>query len=132
MISKKALAVFKPSAKKVSETLISFPVKMVEGYVPDKVLLLLVNTLDKRIPPKVIDSILYGLERLPPKMRSTIITAADEYVPDSVANSRKVSVVVANVVKYIPNRVIPPESAEEWSSVKTKLHIPTLLSRSRQ
>jgi hypothetical protein len=46
-----------------------------------------------------------------------------------VASSRKVSAVISAVYKYVPDRIIPPESAEEWSNVKTKFHIPTLLSR---
>ena len=82
--------------------------------------------MDKRVPPKAIDGIVDGLDKLPPKVRSSLITAADEYVPDTVASSRKVSAVISAVYKYVP---IPPESSENWAKVKAKFHIPTLLKR---
>ena len=102
---------------------------MVDRFVPDKLLLFYLNTLDKYVPSRAIDGIISGLDKLPPKVRSSLISAADEYVPDTVASSRKVSAVISGVYKYIPDRIIPPESAENWSNVKTKFHIPTLLSR---
>jgi len=125
----KTKAVLEPPTKYISEKVISFEVKAVEKFVPDKLLLFSLNTLDKHIAPRAIDGIIYGLEKLPPKVRSSLITAADEYIPDTVASSRKVSAVISAVYKYVPDRVIPPESAEDWAHVKTKFHIPTLLSR---
>ena len=116
--------------KLVSKKVLSLEAKAVEKYVPDRLLLLLLNALDKHASPKTIDGIIARIERhLSPKARTTLITAADEYVPDTVANSRKVSTIVAGVGKYIPDRVIPPESAENWSNIKVKFHIPTLLLR---
>jgi hypothetical protein len=56
---------------------------------------------------------------------------ADEYVPDEVANSRKVCAVIAGVGKYIPDEIIPPESTGRWDNLRTKFHIPKLIS-SRQ
>jgi hypothetical protein len=101
----------------------------VERLVPDRLLLFYLNTLDKRIPPKAINGIINGLDKLPPKVRSSLISAADEYVPDTVASSRKVSAVISGVYKYVPDRIIPPDSAQNWANVKTKFHIPTLISR---
>jgi hypothetical protein len=126
---RKTLSVFEPPAKFVSHKVISFEVKLVDVCVPDRLLLVLVNTLDKRVPPKAINGVIKGLDMLPPRVRSSIIAAADSYVPDAVASSRKVSAVVTNVVKYVPDSIIPPESVESWSTVKTRFHIPTLLSR---
>ena len=117
------------SIKSISERVISLEVKTVDRYVPDRLLLFYLNALDKRVPPKAIDGVISGLDKLPPKVRSSLITAADEYVPDAAASSRKVSAVIAGVYKYVPDRIIPPESIEDWSNVKTKFHIPTLLSR---
>ena len=71
---------------------------------------------------KVVDK--YASNRL----RSIVIAAADEYVPDEVANSRKVCTVLAGVGKYIPDEVIPPESTERWENLRTKFHIPKLIS----
>lgn len=126
---RKTISILQPPAKFVSHKVISLEVKAIERFVPDRLLLFYLNTLDKRIPPKAIDGIIKGLDKLPPKVRSSLITAADEYVPDTVACSRKVSAVISGVYKYIPDRIIPPESADNWAHVKTKFHIPTLLSR---
>lgn len=114
----------------VSKKVLSLEAKAVEKYVPDRLLLRLLNALDKHASPKTIDGIIDRIERhLSPKTRITLITAADKYVPDTVANSRKVSTVVAGVGKYIPDRIIPPESAENWLNIKVKFNIPTLLMR---
>jgi len=132
MLLGKVVSVFRPPAKFISHRVITLEVKVVDSLVPDRLLLLYLNTLDKRVPPKAIDGIIRGLDKLPPKVRSSLITAADEYVPDSVASSRKVSAVVSAVYKYVPDDIIPPESAENWAMVKTRFHIPTLLSRDRR
>ena len=122
-------AVLKPRAMSVSKKVITLEVNALERLVPDKLLLLYVNTLDKHVPPKAIDGIINGLEKLPPKVRSSIITAADHYIPDAVASSRKASAVISAVYKYVPDKAIPPESIENWAHLKVKFHIPTLLSR---
>ena len=129
MPQKRKKSTVESSIKSISERIISLEVKTVDRYVPDRLLLFYLNALDKHVPPKAIDGVISGLDKLPPKMRSSLITAADEYVPDTAASSRKVSAVIAGVYKYIPDRIIPPESVEDWSNVKTKFHIPTLLSR---
>jgi len=129
MLLRKAKSIFDLPTKFVSHKVISLEVKAVEKFVPDRLLLFYLNTLDRRVPPKAIDGIINGLDKLPPKVRSSLITAADEYVPDSVASSRKVSAVISAVYKYVPDRIIPPESIENWAHVKTKFHIPTLLTR---
>jgi len=126
---KRTRSILKPAAKFVYGKIISLEVKLVDRCVPDRLLLFYLNTLDKRVPPKTIDEIINRLDKLPPKVRSSLITAADEYVPDTVASSRKVSAVISGVYKYVPDRIIPPESAEDWANVKMKFHIPTLLSR---
>jgi len=128
MPSKAKRSILEPPAKFVSEKVLSLDAKVVEKYVPDKLLLLLINALDKRASPRTIDSIVGMIERhISTKTLASLITVADEYVPDTVASSRKVSTVVAGVGKYIPDRIIPPESAEKWSNLKTKFSIPTLL-----
>ena len=129
MPQKRKKSTVESSIKSMSERVISLEVKTVDRYVPDKLLLFYLNALDKHVPPKAIDGVISGLDKLPPKVRSSLITAADEYVPDTAASSRKVSAVIAGVYKYVPDRIIPPESIEDWSNVKTKFHIPTLLSR---
>ena len=129
MPQKRKKSTVESSIKSMSEKVISLEVKTVDRYVPDRLLLFYLNALDKHVPPKAIDGVISGLDKLPPKVRSSLITAADEYVPDTAASSRKVSAVIAGVYKYVPDRIIPPESIEEWSNVKTKFHIPTLLSR---
>jgi len=129
MAPAKKKSVLEPPARFVSHKVISFEVRMVDRYVPDRLLLLLVNTLDNRVPPRAIDGVVNTLEKLPPRVRASIIAAADEYVPDAVSNSRKASAVIAGVGKYVPDRVIPPESAEDWTTVKTRFHIPTLVSK---
>jgi hypothetical protein len=118
-----------PPTKSVYRKVASLEVKVVDKCVPDRLLLFYLNTLDKRIPPKAIDGIISGIDKLPPKVRSSLITAIDEYDPDTAASSRKVSAVISAVYKYVPDRIIPPESAEDWSNVKMKFHIPTLISR---
>jgi hypothetical protein len=122
-------SVLEPPTKFVSHKVISLEVKMVDRFVPDRLLLFYLNTLDKRVPSKAIDGIINSLDKLPTKIRSSLITAADEYVPDTVASSRKVSAIISGVYKYVPDRIIPPESADNWANVKMKFHIPTLLSR---
>lgn len=125
----KKLYRFEPPVRFVSKRIISLGVKAVDRYVPDSILLLFMNTLDKHVPPEVIDGVIGGLDALPPKVRSSLITATDRYVPDTASSSRKISAVIAGIYKYVPDRIIPPESVEDWSNVKTKFHIPTLLSR---
>ena len=129
MSSREKRSIFEPPAKFISKKVISLEVKLVERWVPDRLLLFYLNTLDKRVPPKAIDRVINGLDKLPKKVRSSLISTADEYVPDTVASSRKVSAVISGVYKYVPDRIIPPESAEDWANVKMKFHIPTLLSR---
>ena len=97
MLSRNRKSVFEPPAKFISKKLITLEVKLVDRLVPDRLLCFYLNTLDKRVPPKAIDGVINGLDRLPQKVRSSLITAADEYVPDAVASSRKVSAVISGV-----------------------------------
>ena len=111
----------------------SFVVKAVDKYAADRLLLFGLNFLDKRVPNRVISFAIRAIERLAPRrLRSTAITAADEYVPDEVANSRKVCAVIAGVGKYIPDEMIPPESTGRWENLRTKFHIPRLVSSRRK
>ena len=104
-------------------------VKVVDKYAPDRLLLFALNFLDKRVPNRLITFAIRTVERLAPRrLISTAITAADEYVPDEVANSRKVCTVLAGVGKYIPDEIIPPGSAGRWENLRTKFHIPKLVS----
>jgi len=107
-------------------------VKVVDKYAPDRLLLFALNFLDKHVPNRLISFTIKAVEKLfPRRLRSTAIAAADEYVPDEVANSRKVCAVLAAIGKYIPDKIIPPESTERWENLRTKFHIPKLMS-SRQ
>ena len=127
---RKRISTVEPSVKNLSYRLISFQVKVVDKYVPDRALLYGINALDKHVPQKVISSVVDGLyDYVPNKVRSSLISAADEYVPDTVANSRKVCAVIAGVGKYVPDKVIPSESTDKWDNVKLKFHIPTLVQR---
>ena len=110
----------------------SFFVSVVDKYAPDRLLLFALNFLDRHIPNRLITLAIAWVEKLtPPRLRSTAIAVADEYVPDEVANSRKVCTILAAVGKYIPDELIPSESAERWENLRTKFHIPKLVS-SRQ
>ena len=107
-------------------------VRVVDKYAPDRLLLFALNFLDQHIPNRLITLAIAWVEKLtPPRLRSTAIAVADEYVPDEVANSRKVCTILAAVGKYIPDELIPSESAERWENLRTKFHIPKLVS-SRQ
>ncbi len=128
MLLKRTRSILGRLDKFASDKLISLEVKLADTCVPDRLLLFYLNTLDKHVPPKAINGVISGLGKLPQKVRSSLITAAWEYVPDTVASSRKICAVLAGVGKYIPDRVIPSEAAEVWANLKTKFHIPTLLS----
>jgi hypothetical protein len=107
-------------------------VKAVDRYAPDRVLLFGLNFLDRRVPNRLISFAIRMIKKLASnRLRSWIIAAADEYVPDEVANSRKVCTVLAGVGKYIPDEIIPPSSTGRWENLRTKFHIPKLIS-SRQ
>ena len=104
-------------------------VKAVDKYAPDRLLLFGLNFLDKHVPNRLISFAIKVVKKLAPRrLRSTAITAADEYVPDEVANSRKICTVLAGVGKYIPDEIIPPESTGRWENLRTKFHIPKLVS----
>jgi hypothetical protein len=106
--------------------------KVVNKYAPDRLLLFALKFLDNRVPNRLISFAIKGVEKLAPRrLRSTAIAAADEYVPDEVANSRKICAVLAAVGKYIPDEIIPPESIARWENIRTKFHIPKLVA-SRQ
>jgi hypothetical protein len=108
-------------------------VKLVDKYAPDRLLLFALNFLDKHVPNKLITFAIKVVKKLAStRLRATAIAAADEYVPDDVANSRKVSAVIAGVGKYIPDEIIPPESVGRWENLRTKFHIPKLVSGTRK
>jgi hypothetical protein len=102
----------------------------IDIFVPDKLLLRLMNTLDRIVRPQTVETLMEKMEILvSPKVRSSLIEVADQCALDAAASSRKVSAIVAFVGKYIPDTFIPPESAQAWSNLKLKLHVPTLISR---
>ena len=108
----------------------SLYVKLVDKYAPDKLLLFALNFLDKHVPNRLITFAIKVVKKLAStRMRATAIAAADEYVPDEVANSRKVCAVIAGVGKYIPDEIIPPQSTERWENLRTKFHVPKLISK---
>jgi len=111
----------------------SLLVRVLDKYAPDRLLLFGLNFLDKRVPNRVISLAIKAVKKLAPRrLRSTAIAAADEYVPDEVANSRKACALIAGVGKYIPDEIIPPESAGRWENLRTKFHIPKLVSSGRK
>lgn len=102
----------------------------IDRFVPDILLLYLMHTLDRIVRPQTINTLMKKMEILvSPKVRSSLIEVADQCALDAVASSRKMSAIVAFVGKYIPDSFIPPESAEGWSNLKVKLHVPTLILR---
>jgi len=103
-------------------------VKVVDKYAPDRLLLFGLNFLDKHVPNRLISFAIKVVKLVSTRLRATAIAAADEYVPDEVANSRKVCAVIAAVGKYIPDEIIPPESTGRWENLRTKFHIPKLIS----
>jgi len=104
-------------------------VKAIDKYAPDRLLLFALNFLDKRVPNRLITLAIKVVKKLASaRLRATAIAVADEYVPDEVANSRKVCAVIAGVGKYIPDEIIPPESTGRWDNLRTKFHIPKLIS----
>lgn len=104
-------------------------VKAVDKYAPDRLLLFGLNFLDRRVPNRLISFGIRVVEKVASnRLRSFVIAMADEYVPDEVANSRKVCTVLAGVGKYIPDELIPPESTGRWENIRTKFHIPRLIS----
>jgi hypothetical protein len=108
-------------------------VKAVDKWAPDRLLLFGLNFLDKRVPNRLISFAIKIVKKLAfARLRATAIAAADEYVPDEVANSRKVCAVIAGVGKYIPDEIIPPESTGRWDNLRTKFHIPKLISSKRK
>jgi hypothetical protein len=136
MVEDRALQEKKPKLDSIIRSLAKkgfrLAVKIVDKYAPDRLLLFALNFLDNRVPNRLISFAIKSIEKLAPRrLRSTAIAAADEYVPDEVANSRKVCAILAAVGKYIPDKIIPPESTERWENLKTKFHIPKLMS-SRQ
>ena len=132
MQDKQRNSIAKSPGRFVSHKIMSLETKIVERFVPDRLLLFYLNTLDNRVSVKAIDGVVNGLGRLPRKVRSSLITATYNYVPDSVANSRKASAMISGIGKYIPDRIVPPESIEDWEHVKAKFHIPTLLVKERR
>jgi len=111
----------------------SFFVKVVDKYAPDRLLRFALNFLDDRVPNRLLSLAIKGVEKLAPRrLRSIAIAAADEYVPDVVANSRKICAVLAAVGKYIPDEIIPPESTARWENLRTKFHIPKLIASKQE
>lgn len=124
---------FDSITRSVAKKGFSFFVKAVDRYAPDRLLLFGLNFLDRRVPNRLISFTIKLIKKLAPRrLRSTAIAAADEYVPDEVANSRKACAVIAGVGKYIPDEIIPPESAGRWENLRTKFHIPKLVSSGRK
>ncbi|MGB5925665.1 MAG: hypothetical protein WBH01_06185 [Dehalococcoidia bacterium] len=123
---------FKSLVRSLAKKGFSLFVKAVDKCAPDRLLLFGLNFLDKHVPSRLISFAIKVVKKLASaRLRATAIAAADEYVPDEVANSRKVCAVIAAVGKYIPDEIIPPESAGRWDNLRTKFHIPKLIS-SRQ
>lgn len=119
-------------ARKISYKVIALEVKVVDSYVPARLLLFYLNLLDKRVPPKVKTAVVDGVGKyIPGKIRAAALTAADDYVPDDVANSWKICAVIAGIGKYVPEKIIPAQSTETWESLRVKYHIPTVIEKTK-
>src|SRR5512136_2328948 len=117
-------------ARRVSHKVMALEVRVVDSYVPARLLLFYLNLLDKHVPPKVKTAVVDGVGRyVPEKVRAAALTAADDYVPDDVANSWKICAVIAAIGKYVPEKIIPTRSAETWANLQTKYSIPTLIEK---
>jgi len=124
---------FDSAVRSLAKKGFSLLVKAVDKCAPDRLLLFGLNFLDKRVPNRLISFAIKVVKKLASaRLRATAIAAADEYVPDEVANSRKVCAVIAGVGKYIPDEIIPPESMGRWDNLRTKFHIPKLVSSRRK
>jgi hypothetical protein len=120
----------KSTAKRISHKVIAAEVKVVDSYVPARLLLFYLNLLDKRVPPKVRAAVADGVGKyVPEKIRAAALTAADEYVPDDVANSWKICAVIAGIAKYVPEKIVPKQSTETWEYLRVKYHIPTVIEK---
>ena len=126
------MVVKKPNFDSINRSLakkgFSLFVKVVDKYAPDRLLRFALKFLDNRVPNRLLSLAIRSIEKLAPRrLRSVAIAAADEYVPDVVANSRKICAVLAALGKYIPDEIIPPESTARWENLRTKFHIPKLI-----
>jgi hypothetical protein len=126
------MALKKPNFDSINRSLakkgFSLFVKVVDKCAPDRLLRFALKFLDNHVPNRLISFAIKGVETLAPRrLRSTAIAIADKYVPDEVANSRKVCAVLAAIGKYIPDEIIPPESTARWENLRTKFHIPKLI-----
>ena len=115
------------SIRSLSHKVIALGVSAVNAYMPQRLLLFCLNLLDRRVPPKVKTSVVDGIGKLPEDVRTSILTVADEYVPQDVDNSWKSCAVIAGICKYIPEKIIPMCSAERWEKLRGRYHIPTLI-----
>jgi hypothetical protein len=117
-------------ARKISHKVIALEVKVVDSYVPARLLLFYLNLLDKRVPPKVKTAVVDGVGKyVPERIRAAALKVADDFVPDDVANSWKICAVIAGIGKYVPEKVIPKQSAETWENLRVKYHIPTVVEK---
>jgi hypothetical protein len=114
-------------ARDFCHKVIGLEVKAVNAFVPRRLLLFYLNFLDRRVPPKVKTSIVDGIGKLPEDVRASLLVVADEYVPQDVDNSWKFCAVVAGICKYIPEKIIPTQSAETWDNLRVRFHIPTVI-----
>jgi len=114
-------------ARNISHKVIGLEVKAVNACVPRRLLLFYLNLLDRRVPPKVKTSIVGGIGKLPEDVRASLLVVADQYVPQDVDNSWKFCAVVAGICKYIPEKIIPAQSAETWDNLRVRFHIPTVI-----
>jgi hypothetical protein len=113
--------------RSISHKVIALEVKAVNVFVPRRLLLFYVNVLDRRVPPKVKTSIVDGIGKLSEDVRASLLVVADEYVPQDVDNSWKFCAVVAGICKYIPEKIIPTQSADTWDKLRVRFHIPTVI-----
>jgi hypothetical protein len=120
------------SARSISHKVITLEVKAVNAFVPRRLLLFYVNLLDRRVPPKIKTFVVDGIGKLPEDVRASLLVVADEYVPQDVDNSWKFCAVVAGICKYIPEKIIPAQSAETWDNLRVRFHIPTVIEGSVQ
>lgn len=119
------------SIRQLSHWVIALEVRAVDAWIPRRLLLLSINAVDRRVPPRVKSSIVERIGRLPEDLRASLIEAADEFVPQDVDNSWKFCSVLAGICKYIPEKIIPMCSADKWERLRFRYHIPTLIEETQ-
>ena len=123
-------------------TIIAIEIKLVDRFVPQRVIDFIVSKLDWLLPrfarilnrhviiraretdarylKGTVSKTVQGAETyLSYKIAPAVIHGVEQHLPEA-ASSRKISSIVAGVGKYIPDSVIPTEYIEQWLHLKER------------